>query len=296
VKNLALFYALVLLIFMPTQAWAQKKEVYRASNMTVKIDVILGTYDATTGKHVISPPINFGSYRSWFDFSVKVDDMASAPVNAELGDFSTEDFVMVKEYDSEGLITRETVFTPGLIQTNIFEVSFFERLNQADYFFLDMVEMQMNLASFGEYIDYEIKPKKSGIVIQYPISNILPNPVWQLKDSVYVEKMMSHLDFNTQNYYEVFYKDADSIKRVESYTKKEKDVFHIHINVEDEAIPYKVYVDDGGALALKRTSFKRIILDKMDYYTFFSDFFNKQLLKQEAQASEESPVDPVTEE
>jgi hypothetical protein len=284
VKNLALFYALVLLIFMPAQAWAQKKEVYRASNMTVKIDVFLGKIDPATGKHVISPAINFGSYGSWFKFSAKIDDMESAPLDADLGDFSSENFIMIKEYDSEGLVTRETVFTPGLIQTDIFEVSFFERLNTADAFFLDMIEMQMNLASFGEYVDHDIKVKSDGIVIQYPISNILPNPIWKLKDSIYINKLMTHLDFNTQHYYEVFYKDETSIARVESYTKKNKDIFHIHINVKDTDIPYKVFVDSNGALAMKRTSFKRIILDKMDYYAFFSGFFEKELLKQAAEA------------
>jgi hypothetical protein len=35
---------------------------------------------------------------------------------------------------------------------------------------------------------------------------------------------------------------------------------------------------------MKRTSFKRIILDKMDYYAFFSGFFEKELLKQAAEA------------
>lgn|GEM_PF-3089910 len=285
-KNLTLFYALVLLTFMPAQAWAQKKEVYRASNMTVKMEVFLGAYDPDTQEHILSPAINFDSFGSWFEFSAKIDELPSAPLTAEIGDFSKENFIMIKEYDNEGLLTRETVFTPGLIQTNVFEVSFYENLRQANAFFLDVIEMQMSLASFGEHIDYTINPKEKGVVIQFPISNILPNPIWKVKSSVYITEIMSRIDFETNDYQELFYKGTAAIDRIETYTKKQQDIFHVHINVDDENIPYKLYVDDNGTLALKRTSFKRLILDKSNYYSFFLDFFQKALIQQEEEKAQ----------
>ncbi len=286
-KNLAIFYALMLLIFLPYTAMAQEeKEVYRASNMTVKMEVFLGAYDPETQKHILSPAIKFDGFGSWFEFSAKIDELASAPLTADLGDITRENFIMIKEFDDEGLLTRETVFTPGLIQTNVFEVSFYENLYKANAFFLDLIEMQMALASFGEYVDHTIKPKEKGVVIQFPISNILPNPIWKVKSSVHITQLMSHVDFEANRYRELFYKSERAIQRIESYTKKTQDVFLIHINVDDEDIPYKVYVDDNGTLALKRTSFKRLIIDSANYYSFFLDYFQNALITQQAEEAQ----------
>ena len=97
-KKLAPLYALLLLIFIPLDAAAQKEEeVYRASNMTVKMEVFLGKYDPEKGRHIVSPPIEFNSFKSWFGFSAKIDEMDSAPLEADTSSFLTEVLVLEKE-------------------------------------------------------------------------------------------------------------------------------------------------------------------------------------------------------
>ena len=273
--------AIIILMLTPNAAHAKKeKAVYRASNMTQEIEVIMGVYDDSTGKHEILPKMKLDDYKSWFEFSVKMDEMPTAAAEAPIVDFSQDSFIMIREKDAEGLVTRETMFTPGLIQLNVYEIAFLENLRSAEEFFFDLLEMQMDQASYGGYLHDDVDVMQQGVVIEYPISNILPNPVWPLKKPDSILKFMNHIDPQKTEFYEVFYADADGMERIESYTKKAQDIFIAHINFgEDdpmgENMPYKVYADDDGTLILKRSSFKRAILDKQDYYGFFFDYFMK---------------------
>ena len=262
----------------PQQKEAPEKSVYRASNMTYSMKMIMGRYNHETGKHIMSPALDLDEFlKKWVEFSTKIDELPALGHNAEISSFEEDDFIIIKEYDNEGLETRETVFTPGLIQLKIYEIEFEERLDKPKDFFLDLLEMQMSLASFETPSDPSLDTKQEGIVVQFPISNILPNPVWKLRDSNMVGKLMGHLDEEAFDYYEVPYRTRDQITRIESYTLKPKDIFIVHINTDDETLPYKVYIDEHGALTLSRSSYTRAIRDKHGYFEFFSQFMDAKI-------------------
>ena len=295
-KTLFKICTILMLIVSPLQAEAAKpqkdkdKIIYRAANMTQEIEVLIGIYSSTSREHKMLLTLKLEDFKSWFEFSGKIDDMPSAAATDAITDFTADDFIIIREKDAEGLVTRETMFTPGLIQLSVYEISFFENLGRAKEFYYDMLEMQMEQASFGDYINHGLDKRQLGVVVEFPISNILPNPIWLIKKPESIVKFMEHIDQEKKGFYEVFYDGKAGMERIESYTKKAKDIFTAYVNIDPddpmhEKIPYKIYIDDDGTLMLKRTSFKRAIPDKNGYFTFFFDYFTKMA---EAQMAEKA--------
>jgi hypothetical protein len=152
VLRLPIFLCLILCVTLAApqtcQAAANSKSVFPASLISKKITLRAGIYNAETKLHDLSSVIAIDDIGSWRKFADKIKDMPVIKDEVEIEDFMLQNFILIKEIDRDGFITAETIFSPGLIQQKIVELTFKLRSKDSRSFFLDMLELQMSCASY----------------------------------------------------------------------------------------------------------------------------------------------------
>tara|TARA_R110002124_G_scaffold64985_2_gene177263 strand:- start:71289 stop:72206 length:918 start_codon:yes stop_codon:yes gene_type:complete len=278
------------------QAVAESRSIYPASLISKKITMMSGTYDAATQTHKLSAPIEIDDIGNWRKFAENIKDLPILKENIDVNDFTKQNFILIKELDKDGFVTGETVFSPGLIQQKIIDLTFKLRSKDSRSFFLDLLEMQMNRASYETPIDQSIKYTDPGIVIRYPLSNILRTPIWRVKDTEEMLELADYFDANGPEYYDITYVYKASIDTIDSYLTNELDTFQIYINLDDPSMPYKICVDPLGSFAISRSSYTRITPDTHNYYRFFSDYFEQLLAAQTEELAPQSAEETAAKE
>jgi hypothetical protein len=257
------------------EAAANSKSIYPASLISQKITMMVGTYNLETKQHDLSTAIPIDDINSWRKFADNIKDIPPLKENVEIANFAEQSFILIKELDKDGFVTGETIFSPGLIQQEVIELSFKLRTKESRSFFLDLLGMQMKLASYEEPVNQDIKYTDPGIVMRFPISNILRTPIWRVSDTEEMITLADNFDINGPQYFDITYVYKASIDTIDAYLEGEQDIFQIYINLDDPTMPYKVCVDSRGIFAISRSSYTRMMPDTHDYYRFFLDYFNQ---------------------
>jgi hypothetical protein len=267
------------------EAAPNSKSIYPASLISQRITMMAGIYNPETKKHELSTIIPIDDIGSWRKFADNIKDIPPLKENVEVESFTEQNFILIKELDKDGFVTGETIFSPGLIQQKVIELSFKLRTKESRSFFLDLLGMQMKLASYESPVNQDIKYTDPGIVIRFPISNILSAPIWRVRDTDEMITLADNFDVSGPNYYDITYVYKASIDTIDSYLEGEQGIFQVYLNLDDPSMPYKVCIDTQGIFAISRSSYTRMMPDTHDYYRFFSDYF--------AQLSEAKIAEPT---
>lgn len=273
-----------------SSASSQHVLAYDASSMTTKVEVILGLYDKNTQSYKNVFINSFNDLNGWSSFKENLDFLSPVTDQTILPDISQQSYIIVNEYDNRMSPTRETVFSPGVIKIKFYDVYFTERFNKSRDFFIDLLEMQMRDASFKNETMPNVPVTKDGIIIRFTISDILDNPTWEIKRGTDMKKIMDFADQELLDWVELPVSNPHSIGRIEDYTSLGKDSFVIYLNtklseatdveesggtVDATKLPFRIYADDEGAMALKKYSYGRQLIDDHNYYEYFLQYFTE---------------------